>query len=790
MAKTYNVGRLSVEMVADTVQYVQKMKSAETTTKKTQKGIGGAIQDTGTKSKKAAKGVNKLDSKLKKLGDAATFVNGPMGGVASRISSLNSLMGGTGGAVAITGGLALGIAAAGTAAMLASIEYAKQYKELKIYADVAGVATREMRLLSGATKTVGISTEKFGDITKDVQDKIGDFVATGGGEFANVMDVLGDKLGYTAVQLQNMSGPDALEAVAHAMQRANIPMGQQIFLMESIANDSSRLLPLYANLSEEMNKQKDITEKLTRAMDEDLLSVYTELDKATTRLKDNMLDATADGLSPFAEQVTELANAMNFWLASLEDGSKAADRYRMAEIRNEMDDTRKSISNLTTASGRFSNVIALESTDAKVLRTRLMELSNEYDKLNIKVNTKQEKTKPEPAEVDPQAFYDSKKFEAMAKEAERRQKAQEADEKRIAEAHKKRLKAEQKEEKDLNDAAIADDLEFQNEITQLKKRHDDNIKKIDKETKKREKKEKKEKKEAHDKAIDEDEQFYDAIMKAKSDYEQSLTDSYNLQAMALSSPMSEPTDEFDNQLALLKLNGERELELLRQQYAHKTDLESEYQAAMKATKNQYYADVLAAHQASAMAELNLARDVGNQIGAQQAALAGAATEEEKDALKKQFLIKQAMAAANATLDYFATLSAHEATAATLGVAGGAYLATQTALATTNYQRNLGGIAAVAIGGQFHSGTDNVPSEGSYLLQQGERVIQPKANKDLTEFISKGGSGSNGVTIEAPINVSGNVTDEKWFAAQLVKQRNVISSAVRKSENERPKSRRR
>lgn len=750
MAKTYNVGRLSVEMVADTVQYVQKLKAADTVTKKSQKGLRNEFTKTTKKTKETNKEVNKLNGTMKRLGEAATFVNGPMGGVASRIGSLNSLLGGTGGLVAFTGGAVLGLGALTTAALASSMAHAQSYKELKIYAGVAGVTTREMQLLSGATSSVNISTEKFGDIIKDVQDKIGDFVATGGGEFANVIDVLGDRLGYTALELQKMSGPDALEAVAHSMEQANIPMDQQIFLMESIANDASRLLPLYANMSAELNNMQYQTDMLTREMDEGLLQSYVDLAKQTGMLRTNFQDFIADGLSPVADWFLESAKNANFFFASLEEGTAAATYSRMADLSDEIKDLEKDISDMESWTGKLGNALLGGGTDIKFMTSELVRLKTELKEMRDL----------EAAKLAPKVVEESFQTQFGGKSYIKRSDQNAVDDQREAE----RIKREKVAAKKAKDAERKRIKAYKDFVA--------------------------EKKAEQDRAIQYEKEYNAEIERIQEQFDQKKQDRYDLQAMALSDPSGSEDEQLNNELALLKLTNERELELLRQQYESKKGLETEYQAAMKASKNQYYADVLAANQQAAMAELNLARDIGNQIGAQQSALAGAATEEEKKALKEQFLIKQAMAAANATLDYFATIAAHEATAATLGVAGGAYLAAQTTLATANLGKNLGGIAAVTIGGQFHSGTDDVPSEGSYLLQKGERVIQPKANKDLSEFLANGGSGGGSTTISAPINVTGNVTDERWFAAQLSKQRNVIASAMRKSENERPRSRRR
>ena len=38
----------------------------------------------------------------------------------------------------------------------------------------------------------------------------------------------------------------------------------------------------------------------------------------------------------------------------------------------------------------------------------------------------------------------------------------------------------------------------------------------------------------------------------------------------------------------------------------------------------------------------------------------------------------------------------------------------------------------SVQGQFHDGIDNVPNTGTYLLEQGERVVDNRLNKDLSK----------------------------------------------------------
>ncbi len=125
----------------------------------------------------------------------------------------------------------------------------------------------------------------------------------------------------------------------------------------------------------------------------------------------------------------------------------------------------------------------------------------------------------------------------------------------------------------------------------------------------------------------------------------------------------------------------------------------------------------------------------------------------------------------------------------------AAIAVQTAQATTLSQARAGLIVASNIAGQFHNGTDEVSSTGSYLLKAGEAVIQPTANKDLRNFLKDYDEGKNQqptqYIINAPVNLAhGSIVDEKMFSQMLIKQRDVVKAAVSKVDRERPIQRRR
>lgn len=91
------------------------------------------------------------------------------------------------------------------------------------------------------------------------------------------------------------------------------------------------------------------------------------------------------------------------------------------------------------------------------------------------------------------------------------------------------------------------------------------------------------------------------------------------------------------------------------------------------------------------------------------------------------------------------------------------------VAAANLGTAIGGAAGAmatgsAMGGAAHGGLDFVPEETTYLLQRGERVLSPRQNQDLNEFMSEGGNGSGAVTIgTVEIHVLENATNAEVFA---------------------------
>ncbi|WP_370557713.1 hypothetical protein [Edwardsiella tarda] len=93
------------------------------------------------------------------------------------------------------------------------------------------------------------------------------------------------------------------------------------------------------------------------------------------------------------------------------------------------------------------------------------------------------------------------------------------------------------------------------------------------------------------------------------------------------------------------------------------------------------------------------------------------------------------------------------------------------------------IQGTQIKGQAHDGWDSLPSTGTYNLQKGERVVGSALNQDLTRYLKSNNSNksSGDIKIEAPLIVNCQNIDDKKFNEMLWKHQNSIVQAVRESQ---------
>lgn len=106
--------------------------------------------------------------------------------------------------------------------------------------------------------------------------------------------------------------------------------------------------------------------------------------------------------------------------------------------------------------------------------------------------------------------------------------------------------------------------------------------------------------------------------------------------------------------------------------------------------------------------------------------------EQSSSFKTMFLLQQAFAMGSAIIS--AHLAASQVAADATIPFFGAKLAASKAMLAMGYA-NAAMIGAQTIAGMAHDGIDNIPREGTWLLDGGERVLNPQQNKDLTNYLS-------------------------------------------------------
>ncbi|MGX2089259.1 hypothetical protein [Xanthomonas axonopodis] len=184
----------------------------------------------------------------------------------------------------IGGAVVGGLAVAGTAILNWTRQLATASGEIERFARLSGTSEQTFQRLAAGASTVGIQQDKLSDIFKDTQDKVGDFLQNGGGELQDFFTNIAPKVGLTAKEFRNLSGPEALGKYYSALEKAGVSQGDMVFYLEAIANDASLLAPLLANNGEGFRKWGDEAERLGVVLDAQTTKSIKELRAQTAEM--------------------------------------------------------------------------------------------------------------------------------------------------------------------------------------------------------------------------------------------------------------------------------------------------------------------------------------------------------------------------------------------------------------------------------------------------------------------------------------------------------------------------
>lgn len=193
-------------------------------------------------------------------------------------------------------GTKLSVVSAGMAAAgLAGAALVKQTADAAVQIDrqskIANASATDFQKWAAGAKRAGIDQEKLADILKDVNDRVGDFLQTGGGPMADFFEKVAPKVGVTAEQFKNLSGPDALQLYVDTMERAGLSQQEMTFYMEAMAGDATALLPLLQNGGKAMDAYGDAAARSGAVMSDSLIAASVQFNEKLNTLSERLVGA-------------------------------------------------------------------------------------------------------------------------------------------------------------------------------------------------------------------------------------------------------------------------------------------------------------------------------------------------------------------------------------------------------------------------------------------------------------------------------------------------------------------
>lgn len=206
-------------------------------------------------------------------------------------------------------GVAVTAAAVGIAASVFKMAQSsgQAAADIQNLSNVAGVGVESFQRLAAGARTVGLEQEKLADIFKDVNDKFGDFIATGAGPLADFFEYIAPAVGVTAEQFAKLSGPDALQLYVTSLERAGVSQQQMTFYMEALASDATALVPLLSRGGAAMNAYGDEAQRAGRIMSEDMVAAGVELDIKLKDITDELQTKAKIAVIEYSDEILAAA---------------------------------------------------------------------------------------------------------------------------------------------------------------------------------------------------------------------------------------------------------------------------------------------------------------------------------------------------------------------------------------------------------------------------------------------------------------------------------------------------
>lgn len=764
-------------------------------------------------------------------------------------------------------GTAVGATFAAIPAVVAGLvtSSASAAKEISNLSALAGVGTTEFQRFAAAAASVGLNQEKLSDIFKDTNDKVGDFLATGGGELKNFFETVAPKVGVTADQFRKLSSADALQLYVTSLQKANVSQSQMTFFMEAIADEATALVPLLADGGKKFKELGNAAQAAGMIMDEQTIGAAQQFSTELTvigqyansaktalaaefmpvlaQLAKDLADTSkeAGGLRKVVQEFADDFIEVTATTASLADGIARAFKIAAATIVSGFSTTMAYLQSIGATANtllgaitfgdmskdfkknaeQLTNDAIINSRTAGSVMSEVAEAFNkpwsgdvirDYVKEARKAAAELPKLQP-PGSGNAGIVGQTDAQKAAAKAAEAATKKLNQAFKTTEENYQRQIELINTSTDKRKDATEVEKLAFEISSGKLDGINDKQRKRLEglaaelDALKKVKNAEEDAKKLASFKSnVNED------FLTASNGFDQELAgagrgDKYK-ERLKERLAIEQDFNRQQRELVLQRNSGDisqelydQETEVLSDALAERLELQNDYYSQLDEAQSNWMDGVTSAWENFADAATNysaIAADATTSVlGSARSELGSflsdvaTGSEDAGDALMDmvtgfaksmidtladmaaQWLVYQAVQllvgkstqsvaamgmVANAQATSFqAQLAAYASTAAIpiVGPALAPGAAMAAAMATAPM---VAGVASTSLMGMAHNGLDNIPREGTWLLDGGERVLNPNQNRDLTQYLRNandagaGSGGGGGVTINAPVTV--------------------------------------
>ncbi|EIV4915333.1 hypothetical protein L8357_002042 [Salmonella enterica] len=735
------------------------------------------------------------------------------------LKGLGGSIRGVGGSLGLVAGGFTAVAGASIAAASAVADYVKQYTEVS---KSTGLTVETLQKLEKQFSGTGLTVEKFGDINKDTMDKLADAWRNGGGVADDLESVGLSIKDYAEFMNDPQGGMKAAIKVFYDMRKAGASLSDVKFMMESLASDSSHMadeLQKYGSYQEAVNAINEQTVKIT----DEAAKEYDKFSKNMDTLGSNLKGLAAEALNPVVDGMNRLFD----WFEKDWEKTKLYNALKTFNERFE-----KTRENMAMANAGFISKRGYSSTGLMGGQASFNNKPNYPDRWKDKDGNLRDKDGGYVIEINKGA-EEKKGFTPEAqgggvkgdfkKDQEEAQKAREsalkAAEKAAQEAQRRREQA----LKDLNALNIQMYSQSQAAVASSNAQIVESLQKLDN---------------ALEQGVITQEQYQ---TKRKALIDANADNFYNsvlgMSPVDALQALSASKDIYNQSLVDLQAQFDQKLISYEDYLKRKADLEAAYSAREGATKGLAdrkfgelsssiggfgFEEEFAAQKAEADRQLKSDKDNINKAGLpeeqrmklleqaerkhkktlidieQQAATArmsivsdmfGGMTSalqmfglENTAAGKAMFAAQKGAAIAQATIDTYS--AANKALASAPAPMSYALAAAAVARGIANVAQ----IKSTSLDGMAHDGIDNIPREGTWLLQKGERVVDDRTNGDLKEFLSNQKSGESNVApieVHAPLHIAGNVNSADKMVMDAIKRHaHFVAQAVEDAQRRR------